>query len=241
MTSRLRRLSLLILLPFVPLCMATGCDDEDKIVVESPEDPNDPPLIATFGPQAPSGVFTQVSHYPEGVPLYIVGGDPDGLSDLNLAVLSVDTIQLDRFIARPDTSTDGCIHFSYTDTIPSAAILPTPLALPNIQFHAMERGEGGLFQSDPLGAYLGFPRFVDLSPTLDDWGGCSTSQAMVAGPYFANPPAVPIRKAVVITYVELEFRGVKVTLYDKVGATAVANYPDFRIVFTTPEELTALP
>ncbi|HTK68207.1 MAG TPA: hypothetical protein VL857_00265, partial [Candidatus Eisenbacteria bacterium] len=93
-----------------------------------------------------------------------------------------------------------------------------------------------------LGSYLGFPNFVDLSPTLDNWpGGCGSSIGTVAGPYNLIPPAVPSPKTVAITYVDLEFQGVKVTLYDKVGATAVANYPDIRIVMTTSKEQIALP
>lgn len=246
MISRIRNVSLLVLFPLVSLAVATGCNDEDKIVVENvvEEGPNDPPVIATFGPEMPSGGFEQTSYYgAEGVPLWIIGGDPDGLDDLSVAILRVDSTRLNRFIARPDTSTGSCLRFSYGDTIPSDQILPTPMTLPGIAFHSMSRaGLGGLFQSQPLGSYLGFPNFVDLSPTLDNWGGgCSSSQALVSGPFTVVPPAVPSPKTVAITYVDLEFRGVTVTLYDKVGATAVASYPDLRIVFTTAEERIALP
>jgi hypothetical protein len=246
MISRIRSVFLLTLFPLVSLAMATGCSDEDKIVVENvvEEGPNNPPVIATFGPEVPNGGFEQTAYYgADGVPLWIIGGDPDGLDDLSVAVLRVDSIRFNRFIARPDTSTTGCIRFSYGDTIPSDQILPTPMTLPGIAFHSMLRsGVGGLFQSQPLGGYLGFPNLVDLSPTLDNWGGgCGPSQALVSGPFTVVPPAVPSPKTVGITYVDLEFRGVTVTLYDKVGATAIASYPDIRIVFTTPEERTALP
>jgi hypothetical protein len=244
MIPRIRRISLLLLFPLVSLGVATGCDDEDKVVVENvTEDPNDPPLIVTYGPEVPNGGFEQVSEFEaQGIPLWVIGGDPDGLDDLSVAALRVDSIRLNRFIARPDTSTSGCLQFSYADTIPSSQILTTPMTLPGIPFHSMLRHEGGLFQSQPLGSYLGFPNFIQLSPTLDNWpGGCGSGLGMVAGPYNVIPPAVPSPKTVAITYVDLEFMGVTVTLYDKVGATAVAHYPDIRIVLTTSKEQTALP
>jgi hypothetical protein len=243
MTFRRRRIWFPLLLLLAGLVMGTGCNDEDKIVVQNAtDDINDPPLIVTHGPEVPNGGFEQITYYsPQGVPVWVLGGDPDGIADLSVAALTVDSISLNHFIARPDTTKNNCIRFTYADTIPSQQILPTPMTLPGIPFLAMTRGEGGLFQSPALGGYLGFPDFVSLSSTLDNWGGCSTSQPIVDGPFYANPPAVPSRTVIVITYVDLEFRGVKVTLYDKVGATAVVHYPDIRIVFTTPEEQVALP
>lgn len=242
MTSRIGRVWLPVLLLLAGLFVATGCDDEDKIVVNS-EDPNDPPLIVTHGPDIPNGGFVQIADFdPLGVPIWVLGGDPDGLDDLSVAALTVDSITLNRYIARPDTSTSGCLAFSYGDTIPANQILATPMTLPGIPFHSMLRHEGGLFQSQPLGSYLGFPDFVALSPTLDDWGGgCGSTNGMVAGPYTLIPPAVPSPKTVAITYVDQTFHGVKVTLYDKVGATAVATYPDIRLVLTTSREQTASP
>ena len=244
MISRVRQIWLPLVLLLVGLVVTTGCNDEDKIVVQNVTDTtNDPPLIVTQGPEVPNGGFEQIVEFEaQGIPIYVIGGDPDGLGDLSVAILTVDSIQLNRFIPRPDTSTSGCLAFSYADTIPTNQILPTPMTLPGIPFHSMLRYEGGLFQSQPLGSYIGFPNFVALSPTLDNWGGgCGSTNGMVAGPYTLIPPAVPSPKTVAITYVDQTFHGVKVTLYDKVGATAVANYPDIRLVLTTSQEQTALP
>jgi hypothetical protein len=55
------------------------------------------------------------------------------------------------------------------------------------------------------------------------------------------PPAVPQTKTIIVTYMDVVYNGMKVTVYDKVGASAVATYPSFHVVYTTSKERDLLP
>jgi hypothetical protein len=212
-----------------------GCNDEDKIVLENQPPTNNPPLIVSFGPDSP---VENVAHYgANGVNLWVLAGDPDGLDDINVAALHIDSIQLNRFIVRPDTSTTGCLKFGYADTVATAQILAVPATFPGVDFLAMQREQGGLFSANGLGSSYGYINLVEASPTLDQIGGyCGGGFTSVQGPMNAVPPAVPQTKAVVVTYMDVLYKGLKITVYDKVGASALATYPPYRVVYTTPEE-----
>jgi hypothetical protein len=219
-----------------------GCDDEDKVVVENvvQEGPNNPPLVVSFGPESPIENLTYFGT--DGVNLWVLAGDPDGLDDISVAILKIDSIQLQRFIARPDTSTNGCLQFSYADTVATDPILPVPATFPGVDFLSMRREEGGLFTANGLGANFGYINLIDASPVLEQWpGGCGGGDYNVQGPMNVVPPAVPQTKTIIVTYMDVVYNGMKVTVYDKVGASAVATYPSFHVVYTTSKERDLLP
>jgi hypothetical protein len=212
-----------------------GCDDEDKVVVENPPPTNSPPLIVQFGPQSP---VENLGYFGiDGVNLWVLAGDPDGLDDISVAALHIDSVQLNRFIVRPDTSTGGCLQFGYADTVATGPILTLPATFPGVEFRSMSREQGGLFSANGLGSSYAYINLEDASPALEQIGGyCGGGFHSVQGPMNAVPPAVPQKQAVIVTYMDVLYNGMKITVYDKVGASAVATFPPYHVVFTTPEE-----
>jgi len=147
-----RSLAVPVLLSFA--LVLPGCDDEDKIVVENQPPTNNPPLIVQYGPESP---VESIAHFGvDGVDLWVLAGDPDGLDDISVATLHIDSIQLNRFIARPDMSNGGCLQFGYVDTVDTAPLLAVPAMFPGIDFLAMKRDQGGLFTADGLGSNYGY-------------------------------------------------------------------------------------
>ncbi|HET9940687.1 MAG TPA: hypothetical protein VFR25_06270 [Candidatus Eisenbacteria bacterium] len=212
-----------------------GCNDEDKILVENQPAPNNPPLIVSYGPESP--VENLAYFGPIGVDLWALTGDPDGLDDVSAVALHIDSIQLNQFIARPDTSTTGCIQIGYAQTVDTAPILAVPATFPGIEFLAMRRTQGGLFTANGLGELYGAIDLEAASPVLEDLGGyCGGNFHYVQGPMRAVPPGVPQVTTIVVTYMDVVYNGLKITVYDKVGASAVATVPAFHVVFVTPEE-----
>jgi hypothetical protein len=231
--SRLRSFAVPALLLFA--LALPGCDDEDKVVIENQPPTNSPPLVVSFGPDSP---VENIAHFgADGVSLWVLAGDPDGLDDISVAALHIDSIQLNRFIVRPDTSTTGCLKFGYVDTVATAPILAVPAAFPGVDFLAMTREQGGLFSANGLGRNYGYIDLVEASPALERLGGyCGGGFTSLQGPMNAVPPAVPQTTIVIVTYMDVVYNGLKITVYDKVGASAVATVPAYHVVFTTPEE-----
>lgn len=222
--------------PALLLALAlSGCDDEDKVVVENPPPTNSPPLIVQYGPASP--VEDLANYGADGVNVWVLTGDPDGLDDISVAALHIDSIQLNRFIARPDTSTTGCLKFGYADTVATAPILAVPATFPGVEFRAMNREQGGLFSANGLGASYGYIDLIDASPTLEQLGGyCGGQDLSVQGPMRVVPPAVAQPEAIIVTYMDVVYNGMTITVYDKVGASAKATIPAYHVVFLTPEE-----
>lgn len=226
--------------------LGSACDTTTKVIVQNePEaETNRPPTIVQQGPAFPPEGFEEISYgSPYGINLWVLIADPDGIDDISLVTASVDSVRLARFLLRPDTSTTSCSRFSYmdNDTITTDAILPVPETFPGFSFAPLTRVQGGLFQMSNFGS-VGFPDLVEASPLLERWqGGCYSGSTGILGPIVVLPPAVPIRRTAILTYADVEYRGITVTVYDKVGATATTTFPDVRIVFTSPEERTAAP
>jgi len=232
-----RSLAVPVLLSFA--LVLPGCDDEDKIVVENQPPTNNPPLIVQYGPESPVESIARFGV--DGVDLWVLAGDPDGLDDISVATLHIDSIQLNRFIARPDMSNGGCLQFGYVDTVDTAPLLAVPAMFPGIDFLAMKRDQGGLFTADGLGSNYGYINLVEASPVLEQLGGyCGGGFNSVQGPMRAIPPGVPQPTIIIVTYMDVVYNGLKFTVYDKVGASAVATVSAFHVVFTTPEERDAL-
>lgn len=228
------------------LSLSTACDKKDKIVVQNvvPAETNEPPVIVAVGPAMPANGFVQSEDFPSGINLWVLAGDPDGLDDLSLVAMDMDSVRLVRYIVRPDTSASDCITYGYApgDTIAMDAILPVPARFPGVKFLPLRRVQGGLFQVDALGINIGAPNIIDTSPVLERWnGGCGGSDGVVYGPFYVLPPAVPVRREAGISYAQMDYYGVKITVYDTAGASVSASYPTLRLTIKVPEEPTPLP
>lgn len=232
-------------LAVLALCASAACDKQDKIVVQNilPAETNQPPVIVDFGPDMPANGFGQNAYFPPGINLWVLAGDPNGLDDISLVAMDVDSVRLVRYIVRPDTSASSCIQYGYApgDTVAMDAILPVPATFPGVKFRPLARVQGGLFEATGLGDQFGMPNIIDASPVLERWnGGCGGDYAVI-GPFYVLPPAVPVRREASISYMQLEYYGVKVTVYDTVGASVSASYPTLRLAVKVPTEPTPLP
>ncbi len=244
--SSAKLLALAALILFVAACER---DKTDKILVQNVVDQqaNRPPTIVAQGPTLPPGGFEQVSYYqPQGVDLWVLVGDPDGIDDISLVTVDVGSVEVLRFIVRPDTSTTGCSKFSYAsgDTISADAILPVPATFPGLSFRPLIQRQGGLFViSEFGGSGVGFPNLLAASTLLESWnGGCYNAPPYwVFGPIVVLPPVVPSKLTAIISYADVRYHGISVTVHDATGASASSSFPDWRIVFTSPEEKAAAP
>ncbi len=234
-----------ITLAALMLCGGAACDKQDKIVVQNvtPTATNQPPVIVAKGPQMPANGFGQISYFPSGIDLWVLAGDPNGLDDISLVTMDMDSVRLVQYIVRPDISTTSCIQYGYGpgDTLAAAAILPVPRTFPGVTFRPLTRAQGGLFEATGLGAEFGFPDILNASTVLKPWNGGCGGGYEVYGPFYVLPPAVPSQRVASISYIQLEYYGIKVTVYDKVGASASATYPTLKLTLKIPDEPTPLP
>lgn len=228
-------------------CLTLACDKQDTIVVQNinEAEANQPPKIVAYGPEMPAGGFQQISYGPLGVDLWVLVADPNGLDDISLVTMDMDSIRLVRFIVHPDTSAGSCLTYGYQpgDTLASDAILPVPATFPGVEFRPLQRVQGGLYQAARLGQDFGFPDIIGASPVLEDWmGGCySPGTYQIYGPFRVLPPAVPSPRDAGIHYATLDYYGIKMTVYDKVGASASVTHPTLRVTFKVPMETTPFP
>lgn len=224
-----------------------GCSQEDKIVVQNlpPVQENRPPTIVTYTPEFLPGGYERISSSaPQGLYVQVLVGDPDGLEDISLVAVDVDSVRLRRYLLRPDTSSTGCLRFSYAtnDTVPTGAILAVPAKFPGLHLKPLQRSQGGLFILSNFGGYaFGFPDILGASANLKWWGGGCLYPNGFDYPYVVLPPVYPSERAATLTYAEVDYLGIRITVFDKVGASAVLPLPDLRIVFTTIEEKNAMP
>jgi hypothetical protein len=227
------------------LSTSAACDKKDKIVVENviPAETNQPPVIVAMGPEMPPGGFVETDYFLSGIDLWALVGDPNGLDDISLVAMDMDSVRLVRYIVRPDTSASSCIAYGYApgDTVAMASILPVPARFPGVKFLPLTQEQGGLFRSAGLGVQIGAPDIIDTSPVLERWNGGCGGGYEVYGPFYVLPPAVPDRREASVSYAQMEYYGVKVTVYDTAGASASASYPTLRVTLKVPQEPTPLP
>lgn len=227
--------------------LLAGCSKEDKIIVENnfPPDVNDPPVIVTYSPTFPAGGIKQVSSGVNGITLQVVVGDPDGLDDISAVTIGVESVVLRRFLLRPDTSATSCTSYSFApnDTVPTSDILSVPASFPGFTFQPLKKIEGGLWTLNEFGSYgLGFPDILNAAANLTSWnGGCGSYSSGIAWPYYVEPPVIPTRRAAVLSYAEVDYRGILVKVYDKIGASAELALPDLKLTFLSSEEEKSAP
>jgi len=176
----------------------------------------------------------------------VVAGDPDGLDDIAAVVIECDSAVVYRIIARPSAvGSSGCLTSVYAanDTVPITALIPR--ALPGFARVPMDRVEGGLYRAAPICSSSVrcpcTPCLQAANPSLGpiQWSSCIFANSV---DFLAIlPPAVPSPVNVFITYLDVEFRGIRATVYDAAGETAARRFANVRMIYTTPEERSVAP
>ena len=234
----------------IPLLLASltvGCSDKVNVTSVSKPSENRPPLIIRKGPAYSSGPIDAGT---SGQNLYVLVGDPDGLDNIAAVFLDVGSVVLHRAIARPGASTGFCEGPSYAalDTFDVMPIIST--TYPGISDCPLEPSEGGYYS---IGGFIFPPAFVTTPPvcsalphleTGSEFFGPLVGSTCFPLPFYAvgvYPPAVASPRNIFITYADIEYKGISVTVYDAAGASATATFPDLRLVYQTAEERQATP
>lgn len=224
------------IVPLVATCMLVWLGCRDTTIVANQPVANRPPSIL-YADALSADIF--------GPPRFeLIAGDPDGLDDIAAVFLDVDSIEVLRVIARPSTvHTSGCLTSVYApnDTIPITAFVPRRSR--GLGRVVMEHVNGGLFRAAPIcsssvhcscGPCLRTPPLGHIA-----WSGCLFANSV---DYLTiSPPAVSSPVNVFVTYLDVEYQGVRATVYDVSGEFTSRTLPDIRVVYTTPEERTVEP
>jgi hypothetical protein len=215
----------------------TACG-KDTIVNIEPDSPNQPPMIVTHGPGLPAGVMEITSTY-DAPALWVLVGDPDGLDDISAVFLQIDSVLVRRVLLRPDSLAGfaGCAWISYApnDTIDVSSVVP--IRYSEISSQPMARQQGGLYSTGdspfPPITFSSIIKSIPSSGPQPKGCGFNGDSFKWFGLY---PPSVPQGIDVFLTYADVEYRDIAVTVYDKVGAKAAVTFPNLKIKYTTWEE-----
>ena len=233
--------------------LMAGCSD--KITVNSPTNiqpgPNRSPRIIA---QGPAWDADPIDVGRAGAPRpYVIVADDDGIDDVSGAFFAVETAIIHRFISRPDSIPGGfyCTFVAYTDTVDLRALVPTTFM--------------GVVENCPMthGPYAADHFSTNVFDQFAGYGGapCSALPRIdLASPYFGTPvapcgpqlyevfsrfgiypPAVPTAYDVSVTYLDVEYRGLRAVVYDAAGASATASFPNLRVIYMTNGERLAPP
>jgi len=231
MSRWLRRRPALALLAALSLSSAS-CSEKAQIVRVVEETVNLPPTIVALGPTWPS---TPIDPAVQAVPApYVIVGDPNGLGDIALAVFTVDAAVLRRIVVRPDSvlADPFCTAVTWSDTINITNLLPATLGT-GVDHCLMNRnGSSFTFTGFP-GYYYDPCRAFPMISTASPYFGVPTRPC---GPgtlsrFGVYPPAVPSAVDVNVTFVDVEYQGLHVTVYDGAGHTATATFPPLRLIY----------
>ncbi len=234
-------------IPLLLASLAVGCSDRVNVTSVAKPTENRPPLIIKKGPAYPSGPIDAGT---SGQKLYVLAGDPDGLDDIAAVLLDVGSVVLHRAIARPGASLGFCEGPSYAplDTFDVMPIIAT--TYPGISDCPLEPSGGGYYSIESFGfapALGGSSPACPVLPHLEngsEFFGATLGGLCYPLPFFAvgvYPPAVATPRNIFITYADIEYKGIRVTVYDAAGSTATATFPDLRLVYQTLEERQATP
>ena len=226
----IRRRPALALVTALSLSSAS-CSEKAEIVRVEPA-ANLPPAIVALGPTWPS---TPIDLSVQAAPMpYVIVGDPNGLDDIALAVFTVDAAVLRRIVVRPDSVLPEpyCTAVTWSDSIDITGLLPATLNA-GVENCLMSRNGSSFTFTGFAGYYYdacrAFPTFVTASPYFGvPTRPCGPQTLSRFGVY---PPAIPAPVDVNVTFVDVEYRGLRVTVYDGAGHAATATYPPLRLVY----------
>ena len=209
---------------------SASCSEKAEIVRVEPAS-NLPPTIVALGPTWPS---TPIDLNVQAAPQpYVIVGDPNGLADIALAVFTVDAAILRRVVVRPDSVLPDpyCTAMTWSDSINITNLLPATLKT-GVDNCLMYRN-GSSFTFMGFGGYYydacrAFPLIATASPYFGvPTRPCGPQSLSRFGVY---PPAIPSAVDVNVTFVDVEFQGLHVTVYDGAGHTATATFPPLRLI-----------
>ena len=233
--------------------LLAGCSD--KITVNSPTGvqtgPNQAPRIIA---QGPSWDATPIDVGRVGAPRpYVIVADDDGIGDVSGAFFVVETAIIHRFISRPDSIPGQffCTFVAYTDTVGIRGLVPTTYS-GIVENCPMTRGPytTNHFSSNVFDQFAGYggipcsalPRIELASPYFGPpVAPCGPQLYEVFSRFGIYPPAVPTAYDVSVTYLDVEYRGIRAVVYDAAGASATANFPNLRLIYMTAGERQAPP
>ena len=212
-------------------CLSASCSEKAEIVRVEPA-ANLPPTIVALGPTWPS---TPIDLNVQAAPMpYVIVGDPNGLGDIALAVFTVDAAILRRIVVRPDSVLPEpyCTGMTWSDSINITSLLPATLNT-GVDNCLMSRNGSSFTFTGFAGYYYDACRAFPLIATASPYFGVPTRPC---GPpslsrFGVYPPAIPAPVDVNVTFVDVEFQGLRVTVYDGAGHTATATYPPLRLVY----------
>jgi hypothetical protein len=209
-----------------------GCE-EDTVFITGGAD-NEPPIVVTQGPDFPTGPVEGT-----GPTIWVLAGDPDGLEDISAVFLTIETLRVYDMIVRPDADDGGCAGPLYEpgNVIDTSSSFALPLEFGGPSDLQMGRQEGGVYAINPF-------TIPDLDVFIDAFGspsGCASGPPSWLDWYYLLPPAAPAPTSIFLTFIDLEFIGVSVTIYDAAGESATTTFPNLRMNRTTTEETATAP
>lgn len=219
-----------------------GCETKQKVFYIYQTERNSPPAILQTGYQIP-GDSLELRPQMAAPRFSVLVADSNGIDDISGAVLRIRSVSLNRIIARPNAhSTEDCAALDYRDFDTVGIQSLVARTYPGLNNYWMSRAQGGLFLGPPLCAFdsvcTAFPGIQGSTSALGlRLTGCGTRPF---GSYLAHwslqPPAAIPPRNIFVTYVDVTYIGVSVTVYDGAGDSAGAAFPDLRIIYTTDEE-----
>lgn len=247
--ATINRLFILILGAILVVGFASCDDAEETIVVNSilEEAPNSPPRIILQGPDYASGSLELIA-FDTPPEFFVLVADADGLEDISTVFFGIDSLIVYDVIVRPDSSSSAsnrCDHapsYANPDTINIMPLIPS--VFPGVKNIPMEPLLGSYYMSPPLcRTRSGFEQFpCPTFPNISEASSTFSRPSKCVGfgiDYFhfvINPPAPDTAIDVFVTYVDVEYAGISVTVYDAAGASATTTFPNLRIVYTTEQE-----
>jgi hypothetical protein len=215
------------------MCLSASCSEKTEVLRVEPV-ANEPPTIVAQGPTwsaTPIDLTVQAAPRP-----YVIVGDPNGLDDIALAVFSIDGAVIRRIVVRPDSVLPDpyCSLITWSDSINISNLLPSTLR-PSVENCSMFRnGSSFTYTGFPYGFYYetcgAFPAFATASPYF----GQPTRPCNGGNPltrFGVYPPAIPAPVDVNVTFVDVEYQGLRVTVYDGAGQTATTTFPTLRLIY----------
>jgi hypothetical protein len=215
--------------------LVSSCGGDD-VVINAVVTPlaNRPPSIAF---QEPTFDTTSILSRRSTAAVFLVQpADLDGIEDIAAAIMKVDSIAVTAVMFRPREESAYCANAAYVDgdTIDvSRWFTDSPGgAGERILEHYYQPG------STAFVGYLPTPDLQSMGDVFSSYLECYDHDLPVIS---VHPPAVPAPRDLFVTFMEADFFGITITVYDQSGASVVARYPDLHVRYETFEEERTLP